>query len=131
VQQPQMPRRTVLTSSAAGLGGLTVLQVAGPAPAFPGRARDYVTIREQQRGETVWTFHTVSHDRLKPAPAKVTRRGDRHTVHGAAWAPRSPGPRYGSTAAGGTPPGSTGGGTRRRGRSGRSTGVRRPPASTP
>ena len=38
-------------------------------------ARDYVSIREQQRdGETVWTFTTVSHDRLKSAPAKVTRR---------------------------------------------------------
>jgi hypothetical protein len=48
-------------------------------------ARDYVTIREEQRdGETVWTFHTVAHDRLKSAPAKVTRSGDRYTIHGAA-----------------------------------------------
>ena len=31
-------------------------------------ARDYVTIREEERdGETVWTFATVSHDRLKSA----------------------------------------------------------------
>ena len=55
---------------------------------YPGRfmARDYVTIREEQRdGETVWTFTTVSHDRLKSAPAKVTRRGGRYTVMGAAW----------------------------------------------
>ena len=38
-------------------------------------ARDYVTIREEQRdGQTVWTFNTVGHDRLKSAPAKVTRR---------------------------------------------------------
>jgi hypothetical protein len=55
---------------------------------YAGRfmARDYVTIREEQRdGETVWTFTTVSHDRLKSAPAKVTRRGDRYTIRGAAW----------------------------------------------
>jgi DMSO/TMAO reductase YedYZ molybdopterin-dependent catalytic subunit len=55
---------------------------------FAGRfmARDYVTIREQQRGdETVWTFTTVAHDRLKSAPAKVIRRRRRHTVMGAAW----------------------------------------------
>jgi len=55
---------------------------------YAGRfmARDYVTIREQQRaGETVWTFTTVSHDRLKSAPAKVTRRDFRHTIKGAAW----------------------------------------------
>ena len=55
---------------------------------FAGRfmARDYVTIREQQRdGQTVWTFTTVNHDRLKSAPAKVTRRGNRYTIMGAAW----------------------------------------------
>lgn len=55
---------------------------------FQGRfmARDYVTIREEMRdGKTVWTFSTVSHDRLKSAPAKVTRRGDRYFVMGAAW----------------------------------------------
>jgi DMSO/TMAO reductase YedYZ molybdopterin-dependent catalytic subunit len=55
---------------------------------YAGRfmARDYVTIREEQQdGETVWTFTTVGHDRLKSAPAKVTRRGDRYTVLGAAW----------------------------------------------
>ena len=27
----------------------------------------------------------MSHDRLKSAPAKVTRRGDRYTIRGAAW----------------------------------------------
>ena len=54
---------------------------------FAGRfmARDYVTIREPHRGQTVWTFNTVSHDRLKSAPAKVTRRRDRYAVMGAAW----------------------------------------------
>jgi DMSO/TMAO reductase YedYZ molybdopterin-dependent catalytic subunit len=55
---------------------------------FAGRfmARDYVTIREEKRGsETVWTFSTVGHDRLKSAPAKVTRRRNRYFVTGAAW----------------------------------------------
>jgi DMSO/TMAO reductase YedYZ molybdopterin-dependent catalytic subunit len=49
-------------------------------------ARDYVTIREEERnGETVWTFATVKHDRLKSAPARVTRRGDEYKVSGVAW----------------------------------------------
>ena len=55
---------------------------------FAGRfmARDYVTIREQVRdGQTVWTFNTVNHDRLKSAPAKVTRHRNRYTIMGAAW----------------------------------------------
>src|SRR5690348_18297855 len=42
-------------------------------------ARDYVSIREQQRdGETVWTFTTVSRSRLKSAPAKVMRQNGRY-----------------------------------------------------
>jgi DMSO/TMAO reductase YedYZ molybdopterin-dependent catalytic subunit len=70
----------------ANVKWLTRIEVTDQRYAGRFMARDYVTIREQQRGgETVWTFHTVSHDRLKSAPAKVTRRGDRHTVHGAAW----------------------------------------------
>jgi DMSO/TMAO reductase YedYZ molybdopterin-dependent catalytic subunit len=55
---------------------------------YAGRfmARDYVTIREEQRdGQAVWTFASVGHDRLKSAPAKVTRNNDRHTVVGVAW----------------------------------------------
>ncbi len=55
---------------------------------FAGRfmARDYVTIREEQHGgKAVWTFTTVGRDRLKSAPAKVTRRGGRYAVMGAAW----------------------------------------------
>jgi DMSO/TMAO reductase YedYZ molybdopterin-dependent catalytic subunit len=55
---------------------------------FAGRfmARDYVSIREQERdGQTVWTFSTVRHARLKSAPAKVTRRGNRYTIVGVAW----------------------------------------------
>ncbi|HEX8344372.1 MAG TPA: molybdopterin-dependent oxidoreductase [Actinoplanes sp.] len=70
----------------ANVKWLTRIEIADSR--FAGRfmARDYVTIRERERdGETVWTFHTVSHDRLKSAPAKVTRHGDRYTVSGAAW----------------------------------------------
>ena len=49
-------------------------------------ARDYVTIREEDvGGETVWTFTSVSRDRLKSAPAKVTRQGDTYGIMGAAW----------------------------------------------
>ena len=47
-------------------------------------ARGYVTIREEVReGQTVWTFTSVSHDRLKSAPAKVTRRADSYAIMGA------------------------------------------------
>ena len=55
---------------------------------FAGRfmARDYVQVREEQRnGQTLWTFATVSHTRLKSAPAKVTKRGTRYTIVGVAW----------------------------------------------
>jgi DMSO/TMAO reductase YedYZ molybdopterin-dependent catalytic subunit len=49
-------------------------------------ARDYVTIREEEvDGETVWTFTSVGRDRLKSAPAKVTRSGDTYSIMGAAW----------------------------------------------
>ena len=33
----------------------------------------------------MWTFTTVGLDRLKSAPAKVTRHGNRYTIMGAAW----------------------------------------------
>ena len=55
---------------------------------FAGRfmARDYVQVREEERGhQTLWTFATVSHNRLKSAPAKVTRLGNRYFVVGVAW----------------------------------------------
>lgn len=55
---------------------------------FAGRfmARDYVSIREEQRnGQPAWTMTTVGRDRLKSAPAKVTRSNNRYTVMGAAW----------------------------------------------
>jgi DMSO/TMAO reductase YedYZ molybdopterin-dependent catalytic subunit len=49
-------------------------------------ARDYVTIREEERGdETVWTMTSVTHDRLKSAPAKVTLADGQYQVMGAAW----------------------------------------------
>jgi DMSO/TMAO reductase YedYZ molybdopterin-dependent catalytic subunit len=70
----------------ANVKWLTRIEVTDRRHAGRFMARDYVSIREEQRGgETVWTFTTVSHDRLKSAPAKVTRRGNRYTVMGAAW----------------------------------------------
>ncbi len=49
-------------------------------------ARDYVTIREEEHdGEAVWTFTSVTHDRLKSAPAKVTTQGNGYQIMGAAW----------------------------------------------
>src|SRR5262245_15715185 len=49
-------------------------------------ARDYVTIREEQRhGQSVWTESSVGRSLLKSAPAKVTRRNGRHRIIGAAW----------------------------------------------
>jgi DMSO/TMAO reductase YedYZ molybdopterin-dependent catalytic subunit len=55
---------------------------------FAGRfmARDYVTIREEQRdGQTLWTFTTVGHARLKSAPARVMLDKGRYQIAGAAW----------------------------------------------
>ena len=70
----------------ANVKWLTRIEVVDQRYANRFMARDYVSIREQQRdGETVWTFTTVSHDRLKSAPAKVTRRDFRHTIKGVAW----------------------------------------------
>jgi DMSO/TMAO reductase YedYZ molybdopterin-dependent catalytic subunit len=70
----------------ANVKWLTRIEVMDQRYAGRFMARDYVTIREQLRdGQTVWTFNTVSHDRLKSAPAKVTRRRNRYTVMGAAW----------------------------------------------
>jgi DMSO/TMAO reductase YedYZ molybdopterin-dependent catalytic subunit len=55
---------------------------------FAGRfmAREYVTIREEERdGNVVWTFATVGPVRLKSAPARVTRSGEQYAIAGAAW----------------------------------------------
>jgi DMSO/TMAO reductase YedYZ molybdopterin-dependent catalytic subunit len=49
-------------------------------------ARDYVTIREEQRqGQTVWTETSVGRALLKSVPAKVTRQNGQYHVVGAAW----------------------------------------------
>jgi DMSO/TMAO reductase YedYZ molybdopterin-dependent catalytic subunit len=70
----------------ANVKWLTRIEVTDHRHAGQFMARDYVSIREEQRGgQTVWTFTTVGHDRLKSAPAKVTRRGDQYAIMGAAW----------------------------------------------
>jgi DMSO/TMAO reductase YedYZ molybdopterin-dependent catalytic subunit len=49
-------------------------------------ARDYVTIREEERnGETVWAETSVGPMRLKSVPARVTRSDEGYRVTGAAW----------------------------------------------
>jgi DMSO/TMAO reductase YedYZ molybdopterin-dependent catalytic subunit len=49
-------------------------------------ARDYVTIREQQRdGQTVWTETSVGRARLKSVPAKVTQQDGQYRIVGGAW----------------------------------------------
>jgi len=55
---------------------------------FMGRfmGRDYVTIREEQRGgETVWVETSVGRALLKSVPAKVTRKDGEYRIVGAAW----------------------------------------------
>jgi len=55
---------------------------------FMGRfmARDYVTIREEQRnGETEAVETSVGHTLLKSAPARVTRKDGQYRIVGAAW----------------------------------------------
>ena len=55
---------------------------------FMGRfmARDYVTIREEQRnGETEAVETSVGRTLLKSAPAKVTRKDGQYRIVGAAW----------------------------------------------
>jgi DMSO/TMAO reductase YedYZ molybdopterin-dependent catalytic subunit len=70
----------------ANVKWLTHIEVTDQRCAGRFMARDYVTIREGMRdGMTVWTFATVQHDRLRSAPAKVTRRRDRYAIMGAAW----------------------------------------------
>ena len=70
----------------ANVKWLTRIEVRDQRHAGNFMARDYVTIREEQRGgEPFWTFNTVRHDRLKSSPAKVVRRGNRYVVLGVAW----------------------------------------------
>jgi len=55
---------------------------------FMGRfmARDYVTIREEQRnGNTEAVETSVGHALLKSAPARVTRKDGQYRIVGAAW----------------------------------------------
>ena len=70
----------------ANVKWLTRIEVRSQRHAGNYMARDYVTIREEQRnGQPFWTFSTVRHDRLKSAPARVVRRGSQYVVLGAAW----------------------------------------------
>ena len=49
-------------------------------------ARDYVTIRElEEGGESTWTLTSVTHARIKSAPAKVLKSGEQYSIMGAAW----------------------------------------------
>ena len=58
---------------------------------FMGRfmGRDYVTVREEQRGgQTMVTENSVGRMLLKSAPARVTQHeGGRHRISGMAWGP--------------------------------------------
>jgi DMSO/TMAO reductase YedYZ molybdopterin-dependent catalytic subunit len=70
----------------ANVKWLTSIELSSERYAGRFMSRDYVTIREETRGgETVWTFTTVGKDRLKSAPARVTRTGTRYTITGVAW----------------------------------------------
>lgn len=49
-------------------------------------ARDYVTIREEQRdGQPVWIETVIGKALLKSAPARVTRKDGKYRIAGAAW----------------------------------------------
>jgi DMSO/TMAO reductase YedYZ molybdopterin-dependent catalytic subunit len=50
-------------------------------------AKDYVTIREEPRGDgkTLWTLKTVDRSLLKSATAKVTEKNGGYRIYGAAW----------------------------------------------
>ena len=72
-----------------GIANIKWLQRIEVRPSrYMGRfmARDYVTIREEQRnGETAWVESSVGRSLLKSVPAKVTRSNGQHRVVGAAW----------------------------------------------
>ena len=52
----------------------------------PFQARDYVTLREEQReGKPVGILTSVGRVLLKSVPAKVTRQGNQYRIVGAAW----------------------------------------------
>ena len=86
--QERVPVRLIAPGwyGVANVKWLTRIEVRDQRHAGNFMARDYVTIREEQRdGQPFWTFSTVRHFRLKSAPAKVVRRGNRYVVLGAAW----------------------------------------------
>jgi DMSO/TMAO reductase YedYZ molybdopterin-dependent catalytic subunit len=52
----------------------------------PWMAREYVTLRQEQRnGDTVWMETSVGPGLLKSVPAKVTRTNGQYHIVGAAW----------------------------------------------
>ncbi len=70
----------------ANVKWLTRIEVTDQRFAGHFMARDYVTMREETVGdETIWTFATVSHDRLKSVPARVLEQDGSYLVQGAAW----------------------------------------------
>src|SRR5215204_1208600 len=70
----------------ANVKWLTRIEILDRAYQGNFMAREYVTMREEERdGETVWTFTSVGPNRLKSAPAKVTKQGDAYQIMGAAW----------------------------------------------
>jgi DMSO/TMAO reductase YedYZ molybdopterin-dependent catalytic subunit len=70
----------------ANVKWLTRIEILDRAYQGHFMAREYVTMREEERdGETVWTFTSVGPNRLKSAPAKVTKQGDTYQIMGAAW----------------------------------------------
>ncbi len=70
----------------ANVKWLTRIEVIDHRYAGRFMARDYVTIREEDRdGVPTWTFATVRKDRLKSVPARVTRRGNDYTISGVAY----------------------------------------------
>ena len=64
----------------------------------PWMAREYVTLRQEQRdGDTVWMETSVGRALLKSVPAKVTRKNGQYRIVGAAWGAPSSGWRSRST----------------------------------
>ena len=70
----------------ANVKWLDRIEVIGTRFAGHFMARDYVTIREEQRdGQPVWVETLVGRVLLKSAPARVTRKDGAYRVSGAAW----------------------------------------------
>ena len=70
----------------ANVKWLTRIEVIDTRFAGHFMARDYVTIREEQRdGQTIFTETLVGRSLLKSAPARVTRKDGAYRIMGAAW----------------------------------------------